>query len=105
MSDGPAQDTPLLCPEEGLLAGLLGPLQVGLGVQHLLQLAVFAREGAHINGLLHNQDGMTEGLAHGPLLSKVELIFAPLAVNKVVGENKDHLGKGRTGLKIGGFVL
>lgn len=86
-----AQNTFQLRPEERLLVDLLGPLQVRLGAQHLLQLAVLAGQRAGVNGLLHHQDDVTEGLPHRSLLSEVQLIVAPLAVNEVSGEDKHDL--------------
>lgn len=86
-----SQNTLQLCPEKGLLVYLLGPLQVCLGAQHLLKLAVFAWQGAGINGLLHHEYDITKRLTHRSLLSKVELIVAPLAVDEVAGEDKYYL--------------
>lgn len=83
MLGGFAQDAPQLGPEESLLVSLLRPLQVRLGAQHLLQLAVLTGQGTRIDGFLHHQDDVAERFAHGSLLSKVQLVVAPFAVDKM----------------------
>lgn len=86
-----AQNTLQLCPEERLLVDLMGPLQVRLGTKHLLELAVLARQGVGINGLLHHKYDIIKGLTHCSLLSEVQFIVAPLTVDKVPGEDEYHL--------------
>ncbi len=86
-----AQNTPQLDPEKALFCWLLGPLQVGFGIEHPFELAKFTGKRSGVYGLLQNQDNITELLANGPLLGKVELVVAPLAVHKVPRQHKDYL--------------
>ena len=70
---------------------LLWPLQVGLVNQHLFQPAILVGQRAGIDRLLYHQDDITECLAHRFLLGKAEFVVAPLAVHKVMCEDKDDL--------------